>query len=347
MAFFRKKNGRLGLDIGSRLIKIVEIKHHNDTIELINIGIMQIYEDTENSEKKAHSREITDTIRSLLKSMNVKSREAVIAVSSREVIVKRIEIDRMTEDEVKQVIKWEAEQHIPFNIDDVYIDFNILDPDAERDHMDILLVAGKKMNVEARADIAIEAGLKPVIVDVDAFAIQNAFELNYPESIEEIVCLLNVGHEITVISLVREGIPLFVRDIPFGNTIFMEKLRKGLAISREDAESYTFGILPEGISEAEAYPSIVTSSEDLVIGINRTFSYLKTLGGFEKPDRLYISGGGAKIPGLIKVLEDRLEIPIHVMNPLRRVEVRQGILEAESIEEISPILTQAVGLGLR
>ena len=151
----------------------------------------------------------------------------------------------------------------------------------------------------------------------------------------------------TVISLVREGIPLFVRDIPFGNSMFVEKLKKGLAISGDEAESYAFGILPDGISENEAFPSIVTSSEDLVVGMTRTFSYLKTIGGVEKPDRVYISGGGAKIPGLIKVLEERLDIPLQVTNPLRRIEVGQDILEERSIEDISPILTQAVGLGLR
>ncbi len=347
MALFRKKNGRFGLDIGSQFVKFVQIHHENDTMKLINMGIARIYRATENDEKKPRLKEISDTIRSMLKSSNIKTREVVIAVSSREVIVKRIEIDRMTESEVKQIIKWEAEQHIPFNIDEVYIDFNILDPEGDRNQMEILLVAGKKMNIEAKVEVAIEAGLQPVVVDVDAFAIQNAFELNYPEFVDDIVCLLNVGHEITVISLVRKGIPLFVRDIPFGNTVFMEKLRKGLAISREDAESYSYGILPEGVSETEAYPTVVTSSEDLVIGITRTFSYLKTLGGVEKPDQLYISGGGAKIPGLVQSLEDRLDIPIHIMNPLRRVEIRQDILEEESIEEISPILTQAVGLGLR
>jgi type IV pilus assembly protein PilM len=290
---------------------------------------------------------VSETIQSLLASSGIESKDTAIAVSSRDVIVKRIEMDQMTEEEVRQIIKWEAEQHIPFNIDDVYLDFHILSMGGEGDQMDVLLVAGKKVNIETRLDQAVAAGLNPLVVDVDAFAIQNAFEVNYPEASGEVVCLLNIGRDLTIINLVRELIPLFTRDIPFGNMVFVERLRKGLGISIEDAESYVLGMVPEDVKKDDIQPIITGCSEDLIVGITRTFSYLKTLGGVEKPKKIYLSGGGAKIPGLIDVLEKQLKIPVEISNPLRKVHVMDDLLEEGSLEEVSPLLMQAVGLGLR
>ena len=347
MAFFRKKEGILGLDIGSHLVNVVELHQGEEEFELSNLGVAQLFQATEDSGKLQYSKLVVETIQSLLNSTGIEIREVAIAMSSREVIVKRIEMDRMSEDEVRQVIKWEAEQHIPFNIDDVYIDFHIFNSGGEGDQMDVLLVAGKKMNVESRVDLALASGLEPIVVDVDAFALQNAFELNYPEALGEVVCLLNIGRDMTVISLVRERVPLFIRDIPFGNKVFVDKLRKGLAISTEDAESYIMGILPEGVQGEEIQPLISSGAEDLIVGMTRTFSYLKTVGGEEKPKRVYLSGGGARVPGLVDVLEERLSVPLEIANPLRRLQVREDLLEGESFEEISPLLMQAVGLGLR
>ncbi len=347
MAFFRKKEGKLGLDIGSHLVKVVELRRGDEQIELINLGLAQLFQPTDNDVKKSHSRLVVETIQSLLSSTGIESREAAIAMSTREVIVKRIEMDRMTEEEVRQIIKWEAEQHIPFNIDDVYIDFHILNSGGEGEQMDVLLVAGKKLNVESRIDLVLDSGLEPVVVDVDAFAIQNAFELNYPEVTGEVVCLLNIGRDITVISLVRDGVPLFIRDIPFGSTVFVDKLRKGSGISPEDAESCIMGIFPERVDDEEIQPLISAGTEDLIIGMTRTFSYLKTMGGKEKPKRVYLSGGGARIPGLIDILEDKLKVPLEIANPLRGIRVREDLLRGEPLEEISPIFMQAVGLGLR
>ncbi len=346
MAFFRKKEGMLGLDIGGHLVKLVEVRREDQRHQLANIGVAQIFQVSE-GEKVPHKKLVVDTIRSLLSSSEFETSEVALAMSSREVIVKRIEMDRMSEDEVGQIIKWEAEQHIPFNIDDVYVDFHILDSAGEGDQMDVLLVAGKRTNVDSRIELAVAAGLDPVIVDVDAFAIQNAFELSYPETFEDVVCLLDIGRDVTVISLIHRGIPLFNRDIPFGGIVFVDQMRKKLGISVEDAESYVLGINPDGISDGEVRPVISAGSEDLVVGITRTFSYLKTLGEEEKPSRIYLSGGGARIPGLLDVLEDRLSIPLEIANPLRGLDIRENLLVDESVEDISPLLMQAIGLGLR
>jgi type IV pilus assembly protein PilM len=347
MAFFRKKGGHLGLDIGSHLVKLVELQKMEEQYELSNLGVAHLFQATEERDKIPHSELIVETIRSLLYTSGIEAREVTIAMSSREVIVKRIEMDRMTEEEVGQIIKWEAEQHIPFNIDDVYLDFHILNSGHEGDQMEVLLVAGKKINVDSRVELAVASGLQPTVVDVDAFAIQNAFEVNYPEAYDEVVCLLNIGRDVTVISLARRGAPLFIRDIPFGNSILVEKLRKGLGVSIEDAESYILGIFPEGVQEEEARTLISAGSEDLVVGMTRTFNYLKTLGGEEKPSKVYLSGGGAKIPGLTGVLEDQLDVPLEIINPLRNLKIREGLFMGEMVEEVSPLLVQAVGLGLR
>jgi len=347
MAIFRKKEGNIGLDIGSHLVKLVEVRRVQDAFELSNLGIAQLYEVGEEEKKHPRSRQLVETIQSLLGSSGIAGREVAISMSSRELIIKRIELDRMSEEEVGQIIRWEAEQHIPFNIDDVYIDFHILDPKGEGNQMEVLLVAGKKMNVDSRVQLVLESGLEPVVVDVDAFAIQNAFELNYPEVGDETVCLLNIGRDMTIISLVRQRMPLVVRDIPFGNSILVEKLRKGLGISVDDAESYVLGIVPGGVHESDIRTVILSATEDLIVGITRTFSYLKTLERQVKPGKLYLSGGGARIPGLGKVLEERLEVPIEVANPFRNIHVRKELLEGISLDEVSPLLMQAVGLGLR
>jgi type IV pilus assembly protein PilM len=347
MRLFKKREGNLGVDIGSHLVKLVELRILDDGFELINLGVAQLYEVTEEGERKPRSQLIADTVQSLLSSSEVHTRRAAIAVSSREVIVKRIEMDRMSEEEVGQIIRWEAEQHIPFNIDDVYIDFHILDADGDGEQMEVLLVAGKKMNIDSRVQLAKASGLEPVIVDVDAFAVQNAFEINYPELCGEVVCLLNIGRDVSVINLVRGDTPLFIRDVPFGNSTFVEKMRKGLGISVEDVETYLIGIIPDGLSKSEVRPILASGTEDLVVGLTRAFGYLKTLDGRDKPARVIVSGGGARVPGLIGILEERLDVPFETANPLRKLHIKKGLFEGESIEEISPLLMQAVGLSLR
>ena len=169
----------------------------------------------------------------------------VTAVGGRDVIVKKIQMDRMKEVDAREVIRWEAEQHVPFDMANVELDFQILDPDAEGLQMNVLLVAAKRELVEGRVSLLAEAGLEPAIIDVDAFAIHNAFELNYPEAMQGVVGLVNIGHEVTNVNILDDGVPVLTRDLSVGTRRFREDLQREKGLSAEDSERVVTGRVAE------------------------------------------------------------------------------------------------------
>ena len=151
-------------------------------------------------------------------------------------IIKKIAMDRMKEGDAREVIRWEAEQHVPFDMDNVELDFQILDPDGEGLQMTVLLVAAKRELVETKLALLADVGLEPSVIDVDAFALHNAFEINYPDAMRGVVGLVNIGHETTNVNILDDGIPVLTRDIPIGTRRFREDMQRERGLSAEDTE---------------------------------------------------------------------------------------------------------------
>ena len=243
MALLGRRKPTVGLDIGSGLIKAVVIDHSKGDPELVKVGIAPLSTDAIVEGEVMDPGIVADAIRECLAMADVKTKEVVTAVGGRDVIVKKIQAERVGEREAREVMRWEAQQHVPFDdMDAVELDFQILDPDDEgNSQMSVLLVAAKRDLVEARLRLLSEAGLTPSIVDVDAFALHNAFELNYPNAMHGIVALVNIGHEVTNINVLDDGIPVLTRDIAVGTRRLREDLQRERGLTAEDANALITG----------------------------------------------------------------------------------------------------------
>ena len=249
----------------------------------------------------------------------------------------------MKEAEAREVIRWEAEQHVPFDMDNVELDFQILDPEGEGLQMTVLLVAAKRELVEHKVALLADVGLEASVIDVDAFALHNAFEINYPEAMHGVVGLVNIGHETTNINILDDGVPVLTRDIPVGTRRFKEDLQRERGLSSEEADKL------QGVESSEALdPFLESRGEELAVGIERAAAFLqsasRSAGGIS---RIFTTGGGARIPRLNKVLSDRLKIPVQLANPIEKLQVADGVFDLLPVDEVAPLLMLPIGLALR
>jgi len=287
---------------------------------------------------------VSDAIKGLMASAGVKARSVVIAVGGRDVIIKKISMDRMKEAEAREVIRWEAEQHVPFDMENVELDFQILDPEGEGLQMTVLLVAAKRELVENKIALLNEVGLQPGIIDVDAFALHNAFEINYPDAMTGVVGLVNIGHEMTNINILEEGIPVLTRDLPVGTRRFREDMQRERGLSAEEADQLLQGFERSDVLD----PFLETRGEELAVGIERAGAFLQSASRSASGiSRIYTTGGGGRIPGLNRVLADRLRLPVELANPLEKLRVAEGVFDTMNVDEVAPLLMLPIGLALR
>ena len=344
MALFGRKRTTVGLDIGSGLIKLVAISHGSGEPVLTKVALTTVVDDAIVEGEVMDTGIVADAIRGLMQSAGIKTKQVVIAVGGRDVIIKKIAMERVKETEARQLIRWEAEQHVPFDMENVELDFQILDPEGEGLQMNVLLVAAKRELVENKMALLSQAGLQPSIIDVDAFALHNAFQLNHPDAMHGVVGLVNLGHETTNINIMEDGVPVLTRDLPLGTRRFREDLQRERGLSAEEADR-----LLQGFERSEVLePFLETRGEELAVGIERAAAFLqsasRSAGGVA---RLYITGGGSRIPGLNRVLADRLRLPVQQANPIERLQVAEDVLSTLNPDEVGPLLMLPIGLALR
>jgi type IV pilus assembly protein PilM len=253
-------------------------------------------------------------------------------------------MDKLSEEDAKEAIQWEAEQHVPYDINDVSLDFQIINPNVDAKKMQVLLVAAKKDMIANHAEIVREAGLQPMIIDVDSFAIQNAVEVNYDLAPGETVALLNIGAEITNLNIVRDQVPHFTKDLSVGSNSFVEGIQRRHNVSQSEALNALRG---RGDGAIDVASIVQATCEDLSTQIDRAVAYLRSAGDAERIDRILVSGGSARVPGLSDFLAQRHQVPVDVVNPVSKLLVDPGLFNGDSPETVAPILTVAIGLALR
>jgi type IV pilus assembly protein PilM len=341
---FGKKKSTVGLDIGSSSIKVVEIVQDRSGERLVNYGVSEPLSEAIVDGEIMDRQLVHEAITNLMESRQIKNRTVATAVSGRAVIVKKILMDRLSEEDAKEAIQWEAEQHVPYDINDVSLDFQIINPNVDQKKMQVLLVAAKKEMVANHAEIIREAGLEPRIIDVDSFAIQNAVEANYDLAPDEVVALVNIGAEITNVNIIQNQIPHFTKDLSIGSNSFVEGIQRRHNVSQADALNALRGRGDGGLDVA---PVVQATCEDLSVQLDRAIAYLKSAGDAERIDRILVSGGSARVPGLSQFLQQRHQVPVEIVNPLQKLGFDPGLFNGESAESVSPILTVAIGLALR
>jgi type IV pilus assembly protein PilM len=349
---FLKKKNPIGLDIGSSYIKAVRLNDTKAGYELSMFEMVSLQPGVIADGAIADKAALASSIKELLRKANIKKDEAVIGISGHSaVIVKKITIPLMTEDELSTSIKYEAEQYVPFDINDVNIDFQILGPNIEtEEQMDVVLVAARKDITKDFCDAVNMAGLIPVVADVDSFALCNMYECNYDIPEKGNIALINVGASTTNICIISRGMPVFVRDSIVGSNLHTEVLTGSLNISMEDAERLKMGRSVEGVSQADVHMAIASASEEMFTEIFRSFEYFRSSIGDESIDRIALSGGAALIKGFPEAMSDRLGIGFEVVDPFRKIKIPDKLadkLGIAYIHDMSPIAAVAVGLALR
>ncbi len=344
MQLFGRKKITIGLDIGSGLVKAAVIDHSTGKPELVKVVITPLAETAIVDGEVMDLGLVADAIRQTLQGAGFKTKHIVAAVGGRDVIVKKISIERVKEQQARELMRWEAEQHVPFDMDSVELDFQILDPDADGLEMSVLLVAAKRDLVQARRHLLEEAGVSPAVIDVDAFALHNAFEANHPDAMQGTVALLNIGNEITNLNILDDGVPILTRDLTVGTRRFREDLQREHGIGGDEGEQMLRGY----DRTLELDGAVTMRGEEIAVGIERASTFLATSSrNFGQIRAVYACGGGSRVPGLLQWLGERLRIPVQLANPLARISVRDGAMEFLSADEVAPLLMLPVGLALR
>jgi type IV pilus assembly protein PilM len=337
----------VGLDIGSSCIKAIELKRSKGEIVVSHLGVEPLASDIVVDSMIVDSGSVSSAISKIFSSHSIKTRTVATSVSGHSVIVKKIGVHPMSEAELAESINTEAAQHIPFDIADVNVDFEILNPDDTGPQMDVLLVAVKKDKILNYTNVLSLAGKSPGIVDIDAFALQNCYEYNYSPSHDSTVALLNLGASVMNINIVKGATPLFTRDVSVGGNQYTDSLQKELDLSFDDAESLKLGRRVGTVSEDAKLPILQQVTEIIVLEIQKTFDFFRATASGEHIERIYIAGGSSKVPGLVEALRQEFSLPVEVLNPFQRIMPPADSLENEILEQNPGQLAVAVGLALR
>jgi type IV pilus assembly protein PilM len=343
-----RRKETVGLDIGASSIKAVQLKKLRSGHELVRLGIAPLHPETIVDGVIMDSGTVISAIQQVFTENQIKPKDVVVAVSGHSVIVKKIKMQKMKPEELVEAIGFEAEQYVPYAIEDVNLDFQILGtPDAEATEMDVLLVAVKKDVINDYLSIISTAGLRAVVVDVDAFALENALELAYETEPEQVIALVNLGAAVMNINILQAGMSEFTRDSPLGGNRYTESIQKMLGLTYEQAEKLKLGEEVEGKGFNDALPAVEMVHAELAGEIRRSLDFFRSSSHNDTIHRAILSGGCARLPGLVEYLTENLEVPFEVANPLRNIKADPKKFDPEYLEVIAPQLAVSVGLALR
>ncbi len=336
----------VGLDIGSSSIKAIELRRVRGEIQVVNVGVEPLASDIVVDSMIVDSGSVASSITKIFGDHGIKSKQVATSVSGHSVIVKKISMASMPEEEIEAAVRNEAQQHIPFEMSDVNLDYQVLSGEEGGSQMDVLLVAVKKDKILNYTNALQLAGKQPVIVDIDAFALLNCYEFNYVPTSNSTVVLLNLGASVMNINIVKGTTPLFTRDVSVGGNQYTDALQKELDLSFDDAESLKLGHRVGTVSEDAKTPILQQVTELIVLEIQKTFDFFRASASGEHIERIYMAGGSSQIPGLIEELQREFSLPVETLNPFLRIDPPANA-SADLLEQHAPQLSVAVGLALR
>jgi type IV pilus assembly protein PilM len=348
---FKKPMGKksiVGLDIGSSAVKAIELNKKGNSLQLVSLGFESLQPDTIVDGQIMELNNVANVITNIFTEHQIKTSRVAAGVSGHSVIVKNIVLPQMSEDELQESFSWHAEEHIPFDISDVNLDYQVTSrsPDA----LNVLMAACKSDKI-ANVKQAIQlAGKQPVVIDVDAFALQNCYELNYQPKAGEVIALLNIGSSTMNINILNGSRSVFARDASVGGSQYTSLLQRELGLTFEQAEATKRGHpLPEGIESRPIKPIIETVSDILALEIRKTMDFYRATAeeSEEAIQKILIAGGGSKLPGLPDYLAKRFEIPVELFDSFRQIQVDGRKFDPDYMKEIVADMAIAVGLALR
>ncbi|MBD3869378.1 MAG: type IV pilus assembly protein PilM [Acidobacteria bacterium] len=350
--FFGGSRNLVGLDIGDSSIKVVELKDRGKGrgYEVVKLGWEPLSSEAIVDGAIMDSQLVIETITRLFQRCRIKTTKVATALSGHSVIVKRISLPNMSEAELAESIQWEAEQYIPFDIDDVNLDYQILDASSldGEGSMDVLLAAAKKDKINDYVNVITEAGLTPVVVDIAAFALQNSFEVNYEFEPHEVIALVDVGAAVSSISVLYGGTSIYWRDINTGGNAYTDAIQKELNLSAVQADQLKRGEEIDGIPYERVLPILSAVNDDVGNEIQKTLDFFKQISPTDEPlDKLCLTGGTAQVVHLKEALAQRLNTTVELLNPFKMIEPTGREATPDLVNEMMPTASVAVGLALR
>lgn len=346
MFLFSKKKEVIGIDIGSSSVKLVQLKDLKGSFQLLNVGIVPLPPEAIVDNTLMDSASIVSAVKSLITSLGVKVKDVACSISGNSVIIRKISLPVMPVEELEDQISWEAEQYIPFDINDVNMDFQILSPDSiDSSKMLVLLVASKRDIINDYVAVFNEAGLALSVIDVDSFAVQNAFEINHDAGTEEVVALINVGASVMNINIIKGGISLFTRDVQMGGNLYTEEIQKKLGVSGFDAESMK--VLATETNNHELLEVMLKVNETITQEIRRSVDFYNSTANDDRITKVYVSGGSSKGYKFIDSVSEKIGIPVEQINPFAKLKYNEKDFDPEYLQEIGPLMAVTVGLAIR
>lgn len=345
---FKSKKDIVGIDIGSSSVKLVQLREVRGGYQLVTLGMVTLPPEAIVDNAIMDSGSVVQAIRSLVESQKLKTKNVATSISGHSVIIRKVQLPIMTEDEMEASIQWEAEQYIPFEISEVNLDFQILGTDPkDASQMNVILVAAKKDFVNDYLAVFKESGMTPVVMDIDCFALENAFEANYGIGTDEVVALVNMGASAMNVNVLKGTGTLFNRDIQMGGNMFNEEIQKRLGLNSEDAEKVKLGGRVDEVDPAAVAEVVADAAETLAQEVQRSLDFFSATSADEKVQKVFIAGGVARTPKVTAALEQRLGIPVEVLNPFLSIAMEEKDFDLEHIAAVGPLYTVAVGLAMR
>jgi len=340
------KKDLIGVDIGSSAVKLVQLKESKGVYRLQAYGVKELPAEAIVDNAIMDSTAVVDAVSELLSETKVKVKNVATSISGHSVIIRKISLPTMPEDELEKSIQYEAEQYIPFEINEVFLDFQILGTDPEDpSQMKVLLVAAKKDFVNDYLAVFREAGLNPVVVDIDGFATQNMFEANYGLADEEVFALVNMGASAININIIKDGESVFTRDIQTGGNSVNEELQKRLGLTEEDAERAKLGVAVDGVDPGALKEIITDTAGNIAQEVQRSLDFFSATSADERVQKVFLAGGVSKMAEVSESLQTRLGIPIEVVEPFKGIVA--SAKDEEELASVGPTLSVALGLAMR
>lgn len=346
--FKRGKKSIVGVDIGSSSVKAVELQGRGNDLQLLSLGFETLESDSVVDGQIIELNAVSNAISNIFNEHKIKTTQVAAGVNGHSVIVKNIVLPQMSDGELQESFAWHAEEHIPFDISDVNLDYHVMDRSG--DAIQVLMAACKRDKVANLKQTIQLAGKQPTVIDVDAFALQNCYELNYDPQPGQVVALLNIGASTTNINILNGVRSVFTRDATFGGNQYTSLLQKELGLTFDQAESVKRGMpLPEGAEVRDVGPIMDTVSDILALEIQKTMDFYRATveDGETAVQKILVSGGGSKLTGLADFLARRFEVSVEMFDPFRKIKVDARGFDPDYMREIVPEMAIAVGLALR
>ncbi|HQU83270.1 MAG TPA: type IV pilus assembly protein PilM [Pyrinomonadaceae bacterium] len=346
---FGKKKSVAGLDVGSSSIKMVELDGKVNSLNLVSLGFENLPDNTIVDGQIMELNTVSDVILSVCSNHQINANQVVTGVSGHSVIIKNIVLPPMSQEELEESIDWHAEEHIPYDLSDVNLDYQVIAETAEATQ--VLIAACKRERIDNIKQAIQLAGKSPIVIDVDTFALQNCYEINYQPDASQVVTLLNIGASTMNVNIVQGTRSLFTRDITVGGSQFTDVLQRSLGLSFQQAEAVKRGVSEavEGLEEKSIEPLMSNVTEIVAMEIQKTFDFYRATSEDNETvvQKILISGGGSKLAGLAEDLSARLELPVEVLDPFRNIKVDTRKFDPDYLSEIMPEMAVAVGLAAR